>query len=102
MERSQRFSRRHRLIGEASLSARILFVDGDKRVEFGLQAVDLFEVFVDPSSEDVMYRIRAASRPRSALTYIGYPLVRVLQAACRRDSCAAMKRVLSVREEGTR
>jgi uncharacterized protein (UPF0548 family) len=62
---------------------------------------ELFEVFVDPSSEAVMYRIRAASRPRSLLTYMGYPLVRVLQAACRRDSGAAMKLALGAREVRT-
>jgi len=63
---------------------------------------ELFEVFVDPSTEDVMYRIRAASRPRSPLTYIGYPLVRMLQAACRRDSGLAMTREVRAREAGTR
>jgi len=62
---------------------------------------ELFEVFVDPPSENVMYRIRAASRPRAALTYIGYPLVRILQAACRRDSGNAMKRSLCAREVRT-
>jgi uncharacterized protein (UPF0548 family) len=62
---------------------------------------ELFEVFADPSSEDVMYRIRAASRPRAMSTYIGYPLVRVLQAMCRRDSGDAMKRLVSAREVRT-
>ena len=37
---------------------------------------ELFEVFMDPSSGEVMYRIRAVSRPRAALAWIGYPLVR--------------------------
>jgi uncharacterized protein (UPF0548 family) len=86
--------------------ARVVYVVGDRgsATRFGFAygtlvnhaeaGEELFEVFVDPSSEDVMYRIRAASRPRSALTYIGYPLVRILQAACRRDSGMAMKRAL--------
>jgi uncharacterized protein (UPF0548 family) len=56
---------------------------------------ELFEVFVNPASDEVMYRIRAASRPRAPLTYIGYPLVRFLQAACRRDSAHAMKLAVS-------
>jgi uncharacterized protein (UPF0548 family) len=90
--------------------ARVVYVVGDRESanRFGFAygtlanhaeaGEELFEVFVDSSSEAVMYRIRAASRPRSPLTYIGYPLVRVLQAACRRDSGAAMKRALGARE----
>jgi uncharacterized protein (UPF0548 family) len=53
---------------------------------------ELFEVFMDSSSGDVKYRIRAASRPRAPLAWVGYPLVRALQSRCRRDSGAAMKR----------
>ena len=53
---------------------------------------ELFEVFMDPSSGDVMYRIRAVSRPRAALAWIGYPFVRTLQSRCRRESGEAMKR----------
>jgi uncharacterized protein (UPF0548 family) len=56
---------------------------------------ELFEVSMDPSSDDVKYRIRAASRPRAPLAWIGYPLVRALQSRCRRDSGAAMKRATS-------
>jgi len=52
---------------------------------------ELFEVFMDPSSGDVLYRIRAASRPRAALAWIGYPLVRALQGRCRRHSGQAMR-----------
>ena len=93
--------------------ARVVYVVGDQEgaTRFGFAygtlvnhaeaGEELFEVFVDPSSEAVMYRIRAASRPRSALTYLGYPLVRVLQAACRRDSGAAMKLALGAREVRT-
>ena len=53
---------------------------------------ELFEVFLDGSSGDVMYRIRAVSWPQAALTYIGQPIVRILQARFRRDSAAALKR----------
>ena len=94
--------------------ARVVYVVGDRQstTRFGFAygtlvnhaeaGEELFEVFVDPSTEDVMYRIRAASRPRSPLTYIGYPLVRMLQAACRRDSGLAMTREVSARKAGTR
>jgi uncharacterized protein (UPF0548 family) len=56
---------------------------------------ELFEVFLDPASDAVMYRIRAISRPQTLLTWIGQPIVRMLQARFRRDSAAAMKRALS-------
>jgi uncharacterized protein (UPF0548 family) len=59
---------------------------------------ELFEVFMDPSSDEVMYRLRAVSRPRAALAWIGYPVVRALQGRCRRDSGAAMKLAVSMRE----
>ena len=55
---------------------------------------ELFEVFID-SDGDVMYRIRATSRPRAALAWLGQPIVRVLQARFRRDSAAAMRRAVS-------
>jgi uncharacterized protein (UPF0548 family) len=55
---------------------------------------ELFEVFID-SSGDVLYRIRATSRPRAALAWLGQPIVRLLQAKFRRDSAAAMKRATS-------
>ncbi|HEY0781914.1 MAG TPA: DUF1990 domain-containing protein, partial [Thermoanaerobaculia bacterium] len=60
---------------------------------------ELFEVFVDPSSEDVLYRLRAASRPRAPLARLGYPIVRRLQARFRRDSAIAMTRAVGVPEE---
>jgi uncharacterized protein (UPF0548 family) len=56
---------------------------------------ELFEVFIDRESGDVKYRIRAVSWPQAALTWIGQPIVRVLQARFRRDSAAAMKRATS-------
>jgi hypothetical protein len=49
-------------------------------------------VFIDPQSDEVMYRIRATSWPRATLARVGQPIVRALQARFRRDSAAAMKR----------
>jgi uncharacterized protein (UPF0548 family) len=51
-----------------------------------------FEVFIDPHSGEVMYRIRAASRPRATLARLGYLYTRSLQSRFRRDSIQAMKR----------
>ena len=53
---------------------------------------ELFEVFVDPGTGYVMYRIRATSWPRAMLARIGQPIVRLLQARFRRHSAAAMQR----------
>jgi uncharacterized protein (UPF0548 family) len=47
---------------------------------------ELFEVFVDPRTEEIRYRIRATSRPRAALAWLGQPVVRLLQSRFRRDS----------------
>jgi uncharacterized protein (UPF0548 family) len=58
---------------------------------------ELFEVSIDRQSGEVMYRIRAVSRPQSALTWIGQPVVRLLQARFRRDSAAAMRRAIAAR-----
>jgi uncharacterized protein (UPF0548 family) len=51
---------------------------------------ELFEVSFDRQSGDVVYRIRALSRPQSAITWIGQPIVRRLQARFRHDSAVAM------------
>lgn len=53
---------------------------------------ELFEVFVEPRTADVIYRIRAISWPQTLLTRVGQPIVRALQARFRRDSAAAMRR----------
>ena len=53
---------------------------------------ELFEVFIDPQTDEVMYRIRATSWPRATLARVGQPIVRALQARFRRHSAAAMKR----------
>jgi uncharacterized protein (UPF0548 family) len=55
---------------------------------------ELFEVSIDPHSQNVSYRIRATSAPQSTLARIGQPYVRMLQARFRRDSAAAMLRAL--------
>jgi uncharacterized protein (UPF0548 family) len=62
---------------------------------------ELFEVFIDRASGDVMYRIRAISWPQSALARIGAPIVRHLQARFRRDSAAAVGRALRSLTETT-
>jgi uncharacterized protein (UPF0548 family) len=59
---------------------------------------ELFEVAFNADSGDVTYRIRAASWPRAALTRIGYPIARLLQAQFRRDSVEAMRRAASGRQ----
>ena len=53
---------------------------------------ELFEVFIDPQTDQVMYRIRATSWPQATLARVGQPIVRMLQARFRRHSAAAMKR----------
>jgi uncharacterized protein (UPF0548 family) len=55
---------------------------------------ELFEVFIDPATGQVMYRIKAVSWPRALLARLGYPIVRVLQARFRRDSAAALRRAI--------
>jgi uncharacterized protein (UPF0548 family) len=56
---------------------------------------ELFEVFHNPETDEVMYRIRATSRPQAALARVGQPIVRLLQARFRRDSVEAMRRATS-------
>ena len=68
----------------------------DGHVETG---EEVFKVVLDERSGEVAYEIRAVSRPRAALAWIGYPITRALQARFRRDSMAAMKRW--VHPEGT-
>jgi uncharacterized protein (UPF0548 family) len=53
---------------------------------------ELFEVFIDPGTEVVSYRIRATSWPRATLATLGQPIVRALQARFRSHSAAAMAR----------
>ncbi|HUQ87039.1 MAG TPA: DUF1990 domain-containing protein, partial [Vicinamibacterales bacterium] len=37
---------------------------------------ELFEVYIDPRTDDVIYRIRATSKPQSMLAWLGQPIVR--------------------------
>ncbi|MEO7191318.1 MAG: DUF1990 domain-containing protein [Vicinamibacterales bacterium] len=53
---------------------------------------ELFEVCIDPRTEEVVYRIRATSSPQATLARFGQPIVRALQARFRLHSGAAMKR----------
>ncbi len=55
---------------------------------------EIFEVSMNESDE-VIYRIRAVSKPRAAFARIGYPITRLFQAKFRRDSIAAMRRAVS-------
>jgi uncharacterized protein (UPF0548 family) len=52
---------------------------------------EIFEVSLDPVSEEVTYRIRAVSKARAVAARIGYPYTRFLQDRFRRDSIAAMR-----------
>lgn len=55
---------------------------------------EIFEVSLNQNDE-VIYRIRAVSRPRAAFTRIGYPITRMFQAKFRRDSAQAMRIAVS-------
>lgn len=55
---------------------------------------EIFEVVLEPESERVIYRIRAVSRPRAALAWLGYPITRVFQERFRRDSIEALRRAI--------
>lgn len=61
---------------------------------------ELFEVLLDPETDEVLYRIRATSWPRAMLARVGNPIVRLLQGRFRRDSAAAMRR--AIRADGVR
>ena len=78
-------------VGEADADHRFGFAYGtlSNHAEMG---EEIFEVVLDPDTDEVTYRIHAASRPRALLARFGYPIARVLQARFRRDSVQAMKR----------
>jgi len=78
-------------VGDQTETARFGFAYGTltNHAESG---EELFEVFIDPRTQDVVYRIRAISWPQTALTRVGQPVVRALQARFRRDSVAAIAR----------
>lgn len=55
---------------------------------------EIFEVSLNEHNE-VIYRIRAVSKPQATLARIGYPYARLLQARFRRDSTRALKQAIS-------
>lgn len=60
---------------------------------------EIFEVMIEPETEEVIYRIQAVSKPHAALARIGYPVARYYQERFRRDSTEALRRaILEVRE----
>ena len=88
---------------------RVVYTVGDDRSRFGfaygtltnheVAGEELFEVFIDPQTEAVMYRIRATSWPYAAISHVGQPIVRVLQRRFRRDSALAMQRALTTHRD---
>ena len=82
---------------------RIVYSVGDEQSSFGFaygtltnhaeMGEEIFEVSITESN-DVIYRISAASRPRALLARIGYPYTRFSQSRFRRDSLAAMKHAI--------
>ena len=93
---------------------RVVYALGDRRtgLSFGFAygtltnhaelGEEIFEVSLGPETEEVIYRIRAVSKPRAMMTKLGYPLTRMLQARFRRDSIAAMiKAVAEMKRVGT-
>ncbi|MBA2301586.1 MAG: DUF1990 domain-containing protein [Acidobacteria bacterium] len=55
---------------------------------------EIFKVTLDPETNEVIYHLLAASKPRAFLAVLGYPIVRALQARFRRHSAAAMTRAV--------
>jgi uncharacterized protein (UPF0548 family) len=55
---------------------------------------EIFEVRLEPESEDVIYRIQAVSKPRAPLARLAYPLARYFQGRFRRDSTQALRRAI--------
>ena len=63
----------------------------ESTVAVGCGQAELFEVVIDPRTEDAGYRIRATSRPQATRARFGQPVVRTFQARFRDHSVAAMK-----------
>ena len=55
---------------------------------------EIFEVRLEPESEEVIYRIQAVSKPHAAMAWIGYPIARYFQEKFRRDSINALRRAI--------
>jgi uncharacterized protein (UPF0548 family) len=56
---------------------------------------EIFEVRLEPESEEVIYRIQAVSKPHAAMAWIGYPIARYFQERFRRDSISALRRAIA-------
>ena len=91
-----------RHLGMWSLNGcRVVYTLGDDRSRFGFAygtltnheeaGEELFEVFLDPQTDEVRYRIRAISWPYATIAHVGQPIVRMLQRRFRRDSALAMQ-----------
>lgn len=86
---------------------RVVYTLGDRRTgpSFGFaygtltnhaeMGEEIFEVSLVPETDEVVYRIRAVSKPHATLARLGYPFARILQARFRRDSIAALRRAIS-------
>ncbi len=83
-------------VGDDSAAARFGFAYGTL-VNHAESGEEIFEVFIDPETDQVLYRILAISRPRAQLARISYPITRLLQARFRRHSAGAMKRATQER-----
>jgi len=78
-------------------------IDDSERARFGFAygtltnhaecGEEIFEVSLN-EREEVIYRIRAVSKPRAAPARIAYPLTRLLQNRFRRDSIRALKHAI--------
>src|SRR5262245_57322099 len=55
---------------------------------------EIFRVSLRPDTGEVVYAIRAVSRPRAPLAKLGYPVTRLIQARFRRDSTRALARAI--------
>jgi len=78
-------------VGNDSRKGRFGFASGTL-INHAESGEELFEVFLDPQTDEVKYRIRAVSWPQAMLARLGQPLARLLQARFRRDSAQAMTR----------
>jgi uncharacterized protein (UPF0548 family) len=82
--------------------ARVVYTLENSATEFGFAygtlashaecGEEIFSVAYQPRTRDVVYRVRAASRPNAILARAGYPITRRLQARFRNDSTAAVAR----------
>jgi uncharacterized protein (UPF0548 family) len=64
-------------------------------VDHAERGEEIFQVRLDRRTGDVVYTVRAASQPRALLAKVGGRTVRLLQERFRRESCDALRRVLT-------